>query len=219
KADFCHLESENVFDGVQLSILLKGRSNFARCLIEVKVHEVLKDSITMGIPLPEVTNFNKKTLSVEYEWKSPRCEQRKIFGHVYDQCPKNATVIPAVDMNNDAFQTVVNKRKSGKTGYNNINRNGVNVGKATWQPIKPKVGFEPKAHGNSPKNEAPNVSTSAKDSLCIVHTSLKNQPVKAVDIHSSSYTSVATRNEVPKASTSSSNIPASNSYNLLLQTK
>ncbi|GKE48358.1 hypothetical protein Tco_1479616 [Tanacetum coccineum] len=137
---------------ISLCIDSWGRSNFARCLIEVKVDE--------------------------------------IFGHVYDQCPKNATVIPTVDMNNDGFQTV---------------------------PIKPKVRFEPKAHGNSPKNGAPNVYTSAKDSLSIVHTSLKNQPAKAVDIHSSSYTSVATRNGVLKASTSSSNIPTSNSYDLLPQ--
>nr|GEV59598.1 RNA-directed DNA polymerase, eukaryota [Tanacetum cinerariifolium] len=181
-----------------------------RILLWVKLHDV---------PLQVFSDDGISLIAsqIDYEWKSPRCEQCKIFDHVYDQCPKNATVIPAVDMNNDTFQTMVNKRKSGKNGYNNINRNGVNVGKATWQPIKPKVGFEPKALCNSPKNRAPNVSTSTKNSLCIVHTSLKNQPAKAVDIHSSSYTSVATWNEVPKASTSSSNIPASNSYDLLLQ--
>ncbi|GJV62598.1 zinc knuckle CX2CX4HX4C containing protein [Tanacetum coccineum] len=75
-----------------------GRSSFARCFIEVKADEVLKDSITMGIPLPEA--------------------------------------------------------------------------------YKPKVKFKSKAHGNSPKNETPNVSTSANDSLSIVHTSSKKQPAK-----------------------------------------
>nr|GEY41945.1 bifunctional monodehydroascorbate reductase and carbonic anhydrase nectarin-3 [Tanacetum cinerariifolium] len=39
---------------------------------------------------------------------------------------------------NDGFQTVVNKRWSGKIGSINNNRSGVNVGKATWQPIDPK---------------------------------------------------------------------------------
>ncbi|GKC81361.1 hypothetical protein Tco_1137078, partial [Tanacetum coccineum] len=36
---------------------------------------------------------------------------------------------------------------------------GVNSVKATWQPIKPKVGFESKAHGNLARNGAPNVSS------------------------------------------------------------
>ncbi|GJV27530.1 zinc knuckle CX2CX4HX4C containing protein [Tanacetum coccineum] len=146
------------------------RSIFARCLIEVKDDEEM--------------------VRVEYEWKPPCCEQCKIFGHVYDQCPKNATAIPTVDMNNDGFQTVVNKRKSGKTGSTNTSRSGVIVGKATWQPIKPKVRFEPKAHGNSPKNVTPNVSTSAKDGPNIVS---KKQLAKAVDIPSSSYTSVTAK--------------------------
>ncbi|GJV92006.1 hypothetical protein Tco_1539819 [Tanacetum coccineum] len=53
---------------------------------------------------------------VEYEWNPPRCEQCKISGHMNDQYPKNAMTIPNV-MNNDGFQTVVNEKKSGKTGY------------------------------------------------------------------------------------------------------
>ncbi|GKG10237.1 hypothetical protein Tco_0338983, partial [Tanacetum coccineum] len=44
-------------------------------------------------------------------------------------------------------------------------RDGVNFAKTVWSPFKPKDRFEPKAHGNSPKNGAPNVSTSAKDGL------------------------------------------------------
>nr|GEW32698.1 hypothetical protein [Tanacetum cinerariifolium] len=126
---------------------------FARCLIEDKDDEVLKDSITTCIPLPEAT-------------------------------------IPTVDMNNDGFQTVVNKRKSGKTGYTNISRSGVTVGMATWKPIKPKVRFAPKALENSPKDVTPNVSTSVKYGPNIVS---KKQPAKAVDIPSSSYTSVTAK--------------------------
>ncbi|GKA21334.1 hypothetical protein Tco_0701323 [Tanacetum coccineum] len=93
---------------------------FACCLIEVKANEVLKDNITMGIPLLEGSGFSKETVRVEYEWKPPRCEQCKIFGHVYDQCPKSATTIPTVDTTNDGFQTVVNKRKSGKNSLNTV---------------------------------------------------------------------------------------------------
>nr|GEU36262.1 reverse transcriptase domain-containing protein [Tanacetum cinerariifolium] len=65
--------------------------------------------------------FTKETVQVEYEWKPPCCEQGIIFGHVYDQFPKNVKVISIVDkINNDGLQTMVNKRKSGKTGYTNI---------------------------------------------------------------------------------------------------
>nr|GFA22926.1 hypothetical protein [Tanacetum cinerariifolium] len=98
----------------------------------------------------------------------------------------------------------VRKRESVKTGSTNTNRSGVNVGKTTWQPIKPKVIFEPKAHRNTSKNEATNVSTFAKDGLNIVHTSLKK------------YTIVTTKKgslHVPYSST----IPTSNPYDLLSQ--
>nr|GEX27577.1 hypothetical protein [Tanacetum cinerariifolium] len=131
-----------------------GRSIFAHCF-EVKVDEVLKDSITMRISLPEGKCFIKKTIRVEHEWKPTRCKQFKILGHAYDQCPKNAMAIPIIYMNNDGFQTVVNKRKV---------------------PIKLNVRFELKAHGNLTKNEAPNVYTSTKDGRSKVSTSLSNIP-------------------------------------------
>ncbi|GJZ00936.1 hypothetical protein Tco_0518897 [Tanacetum coccineum] len=93
---------------------------------QVGADVALKDSVTMGIPLPDV--------------------------------------VPTIDkMNNDGFQTVVNKRKNGKTGSTINNYSGAATGKATWQLIKQKVRYEPKAHGNFPKNGAPKVSTSAKD--------------------------------------------------------
>ncbi|GJR47823.1 zinc knuckle CX2CX4HX4C containing protein [Tanacetum coccineum] len=92
-----------------------GQSSFARFFIEIKADEALEDSISMGIPLPEGVGFTKETVRVEYEWKPPRYEQCKIFGHVNDQFPKNEMTIPTAVMNNDGFQTVVNKKKSGKT--------------------------------------------------------------------------------------------------------
>ncbi|GKE00543.1 zinc knuckle CX2CX4HX4C containing protein [Tanacetum coccineum] len=88
---------------------------------------------------------------------------------------------------------------------------------ATWQPIKPNVIFEPKAHENSPKNGAPNVFISAKDGPNIMRPSSKEQPAKAVDIPSSSYTSVTAKKEGLQVPTSSSNIPIYNPYDLLSQ--
>ncbi|GJY11335.1 hypothetical protein Tco_0379520 [Tanacetum coccineum] len=115
------------------------------------------------------SGFSKETVHVEYEWKPPRCDHCKIFGHVDDQCPKNAMNIPTIDMTDDGFQVVVNKQKMN--------------------------------HGNSPKNGAPNMSTSTKDGL---------KP-------SSSFYSASSKNGGRKAPTNSSNMPTSNPYDLLSQ--
>nr|GEW44117.1 hypothetical protein [Tanacetum cinerariifolium] len=132
-----------------------GQSSFARCLIEIKVDEPLQDSVTMGIPLPNGEGFIKGTVRIKYEWKPPRCEQCKIYGHMDDQCPKKAENTPNV-VNNDGFQTVVNKKKSGKTGPT--------VVKTTWQPITQKVRFDPKSHGESKKaNDGNNVHSVSKE--------------------------------------------------------
>ncbi|GKB45774.1 hypothetical protein Tco_0896527, partial [Tanacetum coccineum] len=155
-----------------------GQSSFARCLIEVNAYNVLKESI----PLFDGSRFSKETIHVEYGWKPPRCDLCKIFGHIHDQCPKNSTVIPIVEMmSNDGFYTVVNNRKKGTTGSVDTNCSAVNVGKATWQPIKSNVRFQPNAHGDSSKNGALNVSTFAKDGRT-------KQLNKVVDISSSSAT-------------------------------
>ncbi|GJR79625.1 hypothetical protein Tco_0150410 [Tanacetum coccineum] len=125
------------------------------------------------VSLPKGLRFSKKIIRVEYEWKPPRCEQCKIFGHIYDQCPNNAMATYTVDMTNDGFQPMVNKRKSGKTGFNNnhYNRSGVNGGKAVGQPIKPKFKYEPKAPVNMPKTGAHNSSTIYKAGPNNAHTS------------------------------------------------
>ncbi|GJV72760.1 glyceraldehyde-3-phosphate dehydrogenase GAPCP1, chloroplastic-like protein [Tanacetum coccineum] len=83
-----------------------GRSSFARCLIEVSADDVFKDTLTMGVPLIEDSGFSIETIRIEYEWKPPRCDLCKIFGHVHDQCPKKVTVtLPTEEKANDGFQT------------------------------------------------------------------------------------------------------------------
>ncbi|GJU58976.1 zinc knuckle CX2CX4HX4C containing protein [Tanacetum coccineum] len=116
---------------------------------------------------------------VEYEWKPPRCEQCKIYGHMNDQCPKNATTIPNV-MNNDGFQTVVNKKKCSKTGFTIVN--------TTWQPINQKVRFYPKSHRKPQKENDGN----------IVHSVSKEKPSKAAYVPSSSFSRVLQRMEIFK---------------------
>lgn len=65
-----------------------GRSSFARCLIEVKAYKMLKDSLTVEIPLPDGLGSTIEKVRVEYEWKPLRCDKCKLFGHTLDTCLK-----------------------------------------------------------------------------------------------------------------------------------
>ncbi|GJU24121.1 zinc knuckle CX2CX4HX4C containing protein [Tanacetum coccineum] len=94
-----------------------GRSSFARCLIEVNSEVDLVDVVTIGIPSLTRDDFIKETIRVEYEWRPPRCDICKIFGHVHDHCPKKVVspsivatlnvVTPIVEKINDGFQTAI----------------------------------------------------------------------------------------------------------------
>ncbi|GJW33191.1 hypothetical protein Tco_0053223, partial [Tanacetum coccineum] len=137
-----------------------GRSSFARCLIEVSSEADLVDVVTIGIPSLIGEDFTKETIRVEYEWRPPRCDVCKIFGHVHDQCPKKVVtplivstspiVTPTVEKTNDGFQTVVKKKKrKGKSKSNND-------GQFTGPSVKQTIRYEPKAITNTPKNGATN---------------------------------------------------------------
>nr|GEV15703.1 zinc knuckle CX2CX4HX4C [Tanacetum cinerariifolium] len=68
-----------------------GRSSFAQCLIEVNSEADLVDVVTIGILSLSRDGFTKETIRVEYEWRPPRCDMCKIFGHVHDHFPKKVT--------------------------------------------------------------------------------------------------------------------------------
>nr|GEZ70327.1 hypothetical protein [Tanacetum cinerariifolium] len=55
---------------------------------------VMLDSYT-SIPSLTGEDFTKETIHVDYEWRPPRCDVCKIFGHVHDQCPKKV-VSPSI---------------------------------------------------------------------------------------------------------------------------
>ncbi|GJY46492.1 zinc knuckle CX2CX4HX4C containing protein [Tanacetum coccineum] len=91
--------------------------------------DVLQDSLTIGIPC-EDDRFSIESVSIEYEWKPPRCDLCKIFGHSHDYCPKKVLIpnaetsnvitpnvvntstvpTPLVQKTNDGFQTVGKKK-------------------------------------------------------------------------------------------------------------
>ena len=99
-----------------------GRSSFARCMIEVKSDEVLKDSLIVEIPLLDGTGSTIEKVRVEYEWKPPRCDTCKLFGQTLTDCPKFVTppTKPTLSVTvNDGFKPVNNKKK-GKKGITTI---------------------------------------------------------------------------------------------------
>nr|GEW36946.1 zinc knuckle CX2CX4HX4C [Tanacetum cinerariifolium] len=93
-----------------------GRISFARCLIKVNPETDFVDVVTIRIPSLIGDGFTKKTIHVEYEWRPPRCDICKIFGHVHDHCPKKVVSPPivttsTVEKSNDGFQMVGKKKK------------------------------------------------------------------------------------------------------------
>ncbi|GJT34021.1 reverse transcriptase domain-containing protein [Tanacetum coccineum] len=65
-----------------------GRSTYARALIEMSSDRAFVESLVVGIPLEDGSGHSMETISVEYEWKPPRCGDCKIFGHTLSMCPK-----------------------------------------------------------------------------------------------------------------------------------
>nr|GEU92357.1 zinc knuckle CX2CX4HX4C [Tanacetum cinerariifolium] len=90
-----------------------GRSSFARCLIEVNSEANLVDVVTIGVPSLMGDDFTRETIHVEYEWRPPKCDVCKIFGHLHDHCPKKEAsplivstldvVTPTVEKTNDGY--------------------------------------------------------------------------------------------------------------------
>ncbi|GJW76326.1 retrovirus-related pol polyprotein from transposon TNT 1-94 [Tanacetum coccineum] len=145
-----------------------GRSNFARCLVEVNSEADLVNVVTISIPSLTGDGFTNETIRVEYEWRPSRCDTCKIFGHTIDGCPKKVMVNPRVNLTNDrvqhagknvsvpptivtpivvtpnsektndGVQTVGKKKKKGKS-------KSTNGGQFCVHLVKQSVRYEPKA--------------------------------------------------------------------------
>ncbi|GJZ53862.1 zinc finger, CCHC-type containing protein [Tanacetum coccineum] len=69
-----------------------GRSSYARVMIELRADVELKDNIIVAMPKIIREGHYICNVRVEYEWKPPRCETCKIFGHIHEECLKNTCV-------------------------------------------------------------------------------------------------------------------------------
>lgn len=149
-----------------------GRSSFARCMIEVKSDGVLRDSLTVEIPLLDGSDSTIQKIRVEYEWKPPRCDKCKIFGHTLIDCPKfvPTTTQPTPSVY-DGFQMVNTKKKSNSGGQSGPNKGGFtkpNVGK--------KMQYRPKIPPTEPKRvDGTKKKTSDVDSSSGTKISTSNQ--------------------------------------------
>ncbi|GJT13421.1 zinc knuckle CX2CX4HX4C containing protein [Tanacetum coccineum] len=114
-----------------------GRSSFARCLIEVNSEADLVDVVTISIPSLTGDEFTKETIRVEYEWRPPRCDECKVFGHIHDHCPKKV------------------KKRKGKS-------KSTNGDKFASPSVKQTVRYEPKETPSAPKKGTTNVRNLSK---------------------------------------------------------
>ncbi|GJZ50939.1 zinc knuckle CX2CX4HX4C containing protein [Tanacetum coccineum] len=114
-----------------------GRSSFVQCLIEINVEDVLKESLTMGVPLIEGTGFIIETATIEYEWKPPRCDLCKIFGHVHDHCPRKFGGHSVKQIVRYEPKVTANVPKKGATNLGNASKSSSMLKKLPLKAIVP----------------------------------------------------------------------------------
>nr|GEY35233.1 hypothetical protein [Tanacetum cinerariifolium] len=75
-----------------------GRSTYARVLIEVLAENDLKDELVVAILVGKDRGHTLATISIEYEWKPPRCSTCLVFAHTSDKCPTLPKETPVAQM-------------------------------------------------------------------------------------------------------------------------
>ncbi|GJS64281.1 zinc finger, CCHC-type containing protein [Tanacetum coccineum] len=139
------------------------KEELTRILIWVKFHDV---------SIQGRSSFAR--CLIEYEWRPPRCDICKIFGHVYDYCPKkvvsppivttSSVVTPTVEKTNDGFQMVgKNKKRKGKS-------KSTNGGQFTGPLVKQNVRYDPKVTTTTPKKRATYVGNTSQSSSMLKTT-------------------------------------------------
>ncbi|GKC13183.1 hypothetical protein Tco_1009965, partial [Tanacetum coccineum] len=104
-----------------------GRMGYVRTLIEVSADKELKQEVIMVVPIinREGISHMFKKIKIKYEWKPPLCLDCHVFGHASEQCPKCVIVkvTLAVEVNEDGFIPVTNRKSKGKGSTQNQNKN------------------------------------------------------------------------------------------------
>lgn len=123
-----------------------GRPSYARAMIEVLAQKALCEKVVVATPnLDEIGGYTKEIVTVEHEWKPPRCSTCKIFGHTNQTCPLNVSIIEpkVVTKDGEGFEEVKKRKSKGQTNANK-NKTGFPMGKEQKFFYRPKAnnGFE-----------------------------------------------------------------------------
>nr|GFB10490.1 hypothetical protein [Tanacetum cinerariifolium] len=140
-----------------------SRLGFARALIEIMAEMELKHEVIMAVPIVDGEGHTMVRMSVEYEWKPPRCSNCLVFGHATEQCPKRVKVVlhtsvphsneKSTTIDGDGFTTVVNhkSKEKGAVVWQKKSVGGFKINNAknfVYQPVKPKENaFKPSSSG------------------------------------------------------------------------
>nr|GEU41172.1 hypothetical protein [Tanacetum cinerariifolium] len=151
-SNFRTLVADLVFNDVNISIprkiVEKGRSRFARCLIEESSKADLVDVVTIGIPSLYEDGFTKETIRV----MSPPI------------VTISNVVTPTIEKTNDGFQTVSKKKKrKGKS-------KSTNGGQFADPSVKQNIRYEPKENTSAPKKGVTNVGNTSQSSSMLMTT-------------------------------------------------
>ncbi|GJZ22383.1 chaperone protein DnaJ C76, chloroplastic [Tanacetum coccineum] len=92
----------------------KGRSDYARALVEVSADKPLVDSVDIDIPREDGKGYTTVNVRIEFEWQPPRCGICKNFDHLESVCPMKRVAGPSKKSD---MQADVKKDKHYIKGY------------------------------------------------------------------------------------------------------
>nr|GEV36282.1 hypothetical protein [Tanacetum cinerariifolium] len=137
-----------------------GRNTYARVLIEVSTDQELKNELVIAIPVGKEMGHSLTTISIEYEWRPPRCSTCLIFDHVSDKCPKLPKVVTTQNVADDGF-VVVKKKKSKSKNKHHKQVDGVKLSKPSLNLHYRKVDKGHNSSDNGKNIKEPNVKEKA----------------------------------------------------------
>ncbi|GKD50392.1 zinc knuckle CX2CX4HX4C containing protein [Tanacetum coccineum] len=125
-----------------------GRTSYARALVEITSDQELKESIVVAIPRLNGKGHTMEKIRVKFEWKPPRCDVCKIFGHVNEQCSINIKSTRINDEDQECFIIVGRKRGKGNM-HNRPSSRQIDGARLN----KPKLNFQYRPVNKTKKNE------------------------------------------------------------------
>ncbi|GJS65353.1 zinc knuckle CX2CX4HX4C containing protein [Tanacetum coccineum] len=153
-----------------------GWCSYARALIEVDAEKALADSIVVAVPIKGEKGHSLETISIEYEWKPPRCSKCKNFDHLDVDCPRKPKAISVQNQEEGFVQVKRKKKQPMKSVPRHIEGIQITkpkttlVYKAVTKPSPPKEKSSEESHVND--TEKPTTSKLIHDELDLME--LKN---------------------------------------------